>query len=394
MTHESSPPYSTSSNSGVILEFDEECGAYLSPCIPQQRRTVLSTEHAKKINIPTVYSVSDGSIRQPERLLKPTKSDFILSGSSGAETKAWQLVVGCVGIYGAYLYYGNVQEDLFRYRDADGVGFTFVWFLQVLESAVTIAIGYAGRKVFGGRDNLPLTPFFKSGVSQLAAKALMSMSLAAGLSFPVVVLAKSAKIVPVMIGQLIMGGSSYTFRDYMFVVLIVCGTALLSIGKSSELVPEGSDTLSGLVLIFLSLTADGFTGGLQKKLKRETASMAPTTYDFLYYSHLAQWAAAVVICCVTGQLWTASAYMVANPAVWWCVLASCICSAVGQCFIFYVISCFDPLVCTTITTTRKMLTVILSITFKGHGSVEARSTETATTTATPPNSGSRTAMQI
>jgi UDP-galactose transporter B1 len=360
----------------MVLEFDEEFGAHLSPFLPQQRRTVLSVEHSKNINhstkrtrctnSPLHDSESDGSSIYPERLFKDTTTDCQFSVSSVTETKVWQLLVGVAGIYGAYLYYGNVQEDLFLYRDANGVGFTSVWFLQVLESTVTIAIGYAGRKVFGGRDNLPVTPFFKSGVSQLAAKVLMSMSLAAGLSFPVVVLAKSAKIVPVIIGQLLVGGSSYTLRDYVFVVLIVLGTALVSTGKSSEHVPEGSDTFSGLVLIILSLTADGLTGGLQKKLKKETASMAPTTYDFLYYSHLAQWATAVVICCATGNLWTAVAYVAANPAVWWCVLASCVCSAVGQCFIFHVISCFDPLVCTTITTTRKMVTVVLSISYKGH----------------------------
>jgi solute carrier family 35 (UDP-galactose transporter), member B1 len=287
--------------------------------------------------------------------------------SASGSHKVWQLLFGAAGIYSAYLYYGVVQEDLFRYRSAlGGVGFSFVWALQVLESAVTIVIGYFGRKFCGGRDNLPLIPFFKSGASQLAAKALMSLSLAAGLSFPVVVLAKSAKIVPVMIGQLVMGGSSYTVRDYTFAILIVAGTSLLSFGNTSEHVVSGSDTFMGLVLITLSLTADGFTGGLQKKLKRVTASMAPTTYDFLYYSHIAQFCVAIVICFATGEVHTAPVYVMSNPTIWWWIGASCLCSAVGQCFIFYVISCFDPVVCTTITTTRKMISVMFSISFKGH----------------------------
>lgn len=376
MKKRTTPPPSVG---GLEVDSDEELSG---DSMPHQRRTVLSPNKivmcTKKLDPPcsqidlplwrnnnNITTDDDESSSQSERPLKP--SEVTLSGGVTAQTKVWQLFIGATGIYGAYLYYGNVQEDLFRYRSASGAGFSFVWALQVLESAVTIAIGYVGRKWFGGRDGLPLAPFFKSGASQLAAKALMSMSLAAGLSFPVVVLAKSAKIVPVMLGQLIMGGSSYAFRDYLFAFLIVMGTALLSAGKSNEQeVPDGSDTVSGLVLIFLSLTADGFTGGLQKKLKRVTASMAPTTYDFLYYSHMAQFAVAVVICVVTGELRTAPAYLAANPEIWWFVLASCICSAIGQCFIFYVISCFDPLVCTTITTTRKMLTVVLSISFKGH----------------------------
>ena len=42
------------------------------------------------------------------------------------------------------------------------------------------------------------------------------------------------------------------------------------------------------------------------------------------------------------------------------------CSAIGQSFIFYTVARFDPLVCSTVTTTRKIFSVILSIIFKGH----------------------------
>lgn len=94
--------------------------------------------------------------------------------------------------------------------------------------------------------------------------------------------------------------------------------------------------------------------------------MNPTAFDFLYFSHCAQFTVALLICLVTGELWRAPAFLQANPLVWWWVAASCVCSAVGQCFIFYVIACFDPLVCTTITTTRKMMSIVFSLTFKGH----------------------------
>jgi len=48
------------------------------------------------------------------------------------------------------------------------------------------------------------------------------------------------------------------------------------------------------------------------------------------------------------------------------ILKFSICSAVGQSFIFFTIAHFDPLVCTTVTTTRKVFSVILSIMLKGH----------------------------
>ena len=43
-----------------------------------------------------------------------------------------------------------------------------------------------------------------------------------------------------------------------------------------------------------------------------------------------------------------------------------LCSAVGQSFIFYTIANFDPLVLSTVTTTRKIFSVMLSIFLKGH----------------------------
>merc|ERR1712125_254131 len=43
-----------------------------------------------------------------------------------------------------------------------------------------------------------------------------------------------------------------------------------------------------------------------------------------------------------------------------------VCSALGQGFIFFVISSFSPLVCSTVTTTRKVFSVLLSIFTRGH----------------------------
>jgi UDP-galactose transporter B1 len=58
--------------------------------------------------------------------------------------------------------------------------------------------------------------------------------------------------------------------------------------------------------------------------------------------------------------------MSANPEIMSKIIKFSACSAVGQSFIFYTISNFDPLVCTTVTTTRKVFSVLLSIFLKGH----------------------------
>jgi UDP-galactose transporter B1 len=352
-----------------VEDLEEGCHQCLSP---ERRQKLVELKWMKRKNSDRTIETMDDLLSESETesedisihsnvSLKPSN----LPSGTNMHKKSFQLLFGSLGIYSTYLYYSSIQEDLFRYRDTQGQGFSSVWLLQVLESALAILIGFIGRRMYGGRNGLPIIPFLKSGISQLTAKVLMSLSLAAGISFPVVVLAKSAKIVPVMLGQLVMGGSAYTSRDYTSAALIVLGTALLSYGKSSPH-ETGNDTVTGLFLIALSLGADGFTGGLQKKLKKETAHLDPSTYDFLFYSHVAMWSLALVASLLTGEIRSGPTYLMNNPGIAWNVIMSCICSAAGQCFVFYVIACFDPLVCTTITTTRKMFTVLFSISFKGH----------------------------
>merc|ERR1712048_1073625 len=62
----------------------------------------------------------------------------------------------------------------------------------------------------------------------------------------------------------------------------------------------------------------------------------------------------------------ATKYLVENPAILKDIAVYSVCSAMGQGFIFFTISSFDPLVCTTVTTTRKVFSVLLSIFTKGH----------------------------
>jgi UDP-galactose transporter B1 len=283
---------------------------------------------------------------------------------------AWRLLWGATGIYVAYLYYGHIQEDVFRFRAVDGSKFRFAWFLQVLESLANICVGLVGRYLLGGTTGLPLGPFVSSGASQVFSKAFTSLSLAAGLSFPVCILAKSAKIVPVMLGQLVLGGSSYTVRDYSLAAAIVGGTALLSLGesKAEKEQQQHATTFTGIAFIILSLGMDGVTAGLQKRLKRNAllANKIPTPCDFLLYTNVSMAATALTIAVISGD-WNAGwAFCAANPAVRRMILTCCVCSAIGQSFIFYIVAHFDPLVCATVTTTRKIMSVVWSITTKGH----------------------------
>lgn len=286
-----------------------------------------------------------------------------------------KLCFGCSGILAAYLLYGHVQEDLFR-SQPDGTKFKFVWFLQVLECTLNVMVAATARWYLcrGSGASKPrglnLCHFLTSGTSQTFSKALTSLSLYAGLSFPVCTLAKSAKMVPVMVGQSFMGGSVYGWSDYVQVMSIVLGTAILSIseaGRGSK--QERDNTVLGVILILLSLVMDGITAGLQKRLKHEArkSGRMPTTYDFMFYTNLSMALTALSIATffVPNEMKSGFEYMADHGSVQRMIMLVCCCSAVGQSFIFYVVANFDPLVCATVTTTRKVLSVVWSMLHNG-----------------------------
>jgi len=294
------------------------------------------------------------------------KINSIMGGAEKAALPdSVKLIIGAGGIYAAFLYYGSLQEDVFRYVAADGTQFKQAWFLQVLEAMANVLVGFIGLQLTGGSKGLPLKMFALSGTTQVSAKAFTSLALANGLSFPVATLAKSGKMVPVMIGSLLLGGAKYSVREYLQVAAIIAGTAIVSMGKKKGGGPSSS---LGVVFILLSLVADGVTGGVQKKLKAQAAAngVKPKPYDFMFWTNLFMALAAAVVSLGLGEVGTGFTYITSNPLILSKIVKFALCSAAGQSFIFFTIANFDPLVCTTVTTTRKIFSVLLSIFLKGH----------------------------
>lgn len=286
--------------------------------------------------------------------------------ASSTVPKSLKLLFGAGGIYAAFLYYGTLQEDVFHYKAQDGSMFKAAWFLQALEALANVIVGFGGLLVTGGTKNLPQNLFAMTGAAQVSAKAFTSLALANGVSFPVVTLAKSGKMVPVMIGSLLLGGASYTLRQYASVLAIIIGTCIVSMGKKQS---SKASSAIGLLFIVLSLACDGVTGGLQNRLKKrskELTGVQPKPYDFMFWTNLYMAGTALVLALVLGEAVTGTDFCLKNPIILNKILKFALCSAVGQSFIFYTISEFDSLICTTVTTTRKVFSVLLSIFINGH----------------------------
>lgn len=275
------------------------------------------------------------------------------------------LLFGVGGIYAAFLYYGSLQEDVLTYRAADGSKFKYSWFLQILEAAANVALGSVCMLAFEGVRMVPQFPYLVSGALQVSAKYCTTAAMVSGVSFPVATLAKSSKMVPVMIGSLLLGKAKYSVREYIHVLLIVGGTAAVSMAGKSK---PGESSAVGMGFLVAALACDGIVGGTQKGLKQTLAEkgLKERSFEMQFLTNLYMTVTACIFAAVMGEIQPGYEFLVANPSIFKALLKFAACSAVGQAFIFYTISSFDPLVCTTVTTTRKVFSVLLSIFTKGH----------------------------
>jgi UDP-galactose transporter B1 len=193
---------------------------------------------------------------------------------------------------------------------------------------------------------------------------------------------------PVMLGQLFLGNSKYSSRDYIQVMSIIMGTALLGLSKSESEISASSSSSSsssplGIIFIILSLFMDGITGGIQKRIKEDAKASSlvlPSSssscgggkgkniksFDFMFFTNFYMMIVALTIAFLNQDLFHGFHSCKENQELQGLILKLSICSAVGQSFIFFTIANFDPLVCSTVTTTRKVFSVLLSIWYKGH----------------------------
>jgi len=185
-------------------------------------------------------------------------------------------------------------------------------------------------------------------------------------AYPTQVLGKSCKMVPVMAGGIVLGGKRYTLSEYAQVTLVTLGVIAFNFGGKSK--KAGSDSLYGLGLILASLVMDAVTGGLQDKVKARTKDLnpeakgaKPTMHESMLYTNLSGCLVAVVLGLASGHMVEGVDFCMRYPEVTMAILIYSISSAVGQNFIYYTITQFNPLLLTTVTTTRKIFSTLYSV---------------------------------
>ncbi|KAK8493713.1 hypothetical protein V6N12_019300 [Hibiscus sabdariffa] len=260
---------------------------------------------------------------------------------------------------GIFAWPGILQETLSTKRfGSDGKRFEHLAFLNLAQNVVCLVWSYIMIKLWSSSSGggAPWWTFWSAGITNTILVQPW-------------VLAKSSKMIPVMLMGTLVYGIRYTFPEYMCTFLVAGGVSAFALMKTS------SKTISKLAhpnaplgygLCFLNLAFDGFTNATQDSI---TARYPKTSaWDIMLGMNL--WGTIYNMIYMFGwphgSGFEAVQFCKQHPEAAWDILLYCLCGAVGQNFIFLTISRFGSLANTTITTTRKFVSIVVSSLLSGN----------------------------
>ena len=267
----------------------------------------------------------------------------------------WVICFG--GIVTSFGAYGIVME----YATSGGRKLhelSFIFFT----SALYVVVGYVGRHV---RQEKPTTvkPYKLMMLALMAmGSTFCSVRSLRYVIFPVQVLAKSCKPIPVMFMGALMG-KSYPLKKYANVALMSVGVAMFLMGKSKSS-SSGSDSAAGsifgVLLLFISLCFDGAVGAYEDKLMAEY-HIGP--FDLMYNLYLGKFIVSGFLLIVLGEI---SYFVRLCHEQGFLLLVLGFTGSIGQVFIFVTIGMFGALQSSLMGLVRKMVTLTASVYIYGH----------------------------
>lgn len=132
---------------------------------------------------------------------------------------------------------------------------------------------------------------------------------------------------------------------------------------SKTVTEEGALLGVGELLLFLSLLMDGLMGAIQERIRAESK---PSGLQMMVEQNGWSSLLLVIVIVISGELLNFIEFAKHFPSIYLNLLSIGVTSAVGQLFLFSMVSEFGPLVVSIITTTRKFFTVLGSVIIFGN----------------------------
>ncbi|XP_063981790.1 adenosine 3'-phospho 5'-phosphosulfate transporter 2 [Diachasmimorpha longicaudata] len=258
-----------------------------------------------------------------------------------------------IGVFFFYLLYGYLQELIFT---LDGFR-PYGWYLTLIQFAYYTLFGWLECKLKGIKRRIPLSTYMMLALLTLGTMGFSNSSLEY-LNYPTQVIFKSCKLIPVLIGGIIIQGKQYGPLDFLAAGLLCIGLVLFTLADSM-VSPRFS--MIGVAMISCALLCDAIIGNVQEKTMKQHKA---TNTEVVLYSYCLGFFYLLVILIVTGELQKGAAFCSDHPMeTYGYALLFSLSGYLGIQIVLTLVQTNGAFVAVTVTTCRKAMTILLSFLF-------------------------------
>jgi solute carrier family 35 (UDP-galactose transporter), member B1 len=303
------------------------------------------------------------------------------NASTGGALRTARLLACVAGIYTFFLTWGVLQERIstVAYVSADGTAparFAFFVFLNCTQALACVAVAGATLVVqgrgLGPRDRSMLREYVRMSALACVSSPFGYASLK-HISFPIMVLGKSCKLLPVMLMNWVVYRRRFEPRKVLTVAPITLGVAGFLFFEPQRASAKAASARSilaslwGVSLLLVNLLIDGTVNSLQDRVFLARPGLSGLQMMFwMQLSSASLMAMYMAFAPWSSELSSALAFIRHYPAVSKDIALFGLCGALGQVFVFYTLEHFGSLTLVTVTVTRKLATILLSLFWFNH----------------------------
>ncbi|GAV03291.1 hypothetical protein RvY_13736 [Ramazzottius varieornatus] len=255
------------------------------------------------------------------------------------------------GIFGCFMIYGYVQEMMFRiegYKD-------FGWYLTLMQFLQYTLFSFMERKATMSdmTRKIPVRYYLVIGFLAMATIGLSNVSLAY-LNYPTQVVFKCCKLIPVLVGGVLIQGKKYGMLDILAACCMSIGLIFFVLADNKV---QPNFNMTGVLFVCLALTADAAIGNIQEKAVRLYHG---NTLEVVYFTHLIGAVYVFAGLLITGEFFRAFTYCYDNPKFYAYAALFGATGYIGVQMVLTMVVSFGAFIAMSVTTFRKALSIVIS----------------------------------
>ncbi|KAL0822736.1 hypothetical protein ABMA28_004752 [Loxostege sticticalis] len=254
-------------------------------------------------------------------------------------------------VFVCYLAYGYFLELIFSRPEVKPVSL----YITLVQFIITMFLSYVESLIRNPiKRKVPIKTYALLAALTLGTMAFSNLALSY-LNYPTQLIFKSCKLIPVMIGSIIILGKRYGFLDYVAAVVMCIGLTMFTLADSNT---SPNFDFIGVVVISMALLCDAIIGNVQEKAMKQFQA---SNNEVVFYSYAIACVYLVIITGASGILTEGFTYCAQNSIKMYTnIILLSVSGYMGLQAVLTLVRICGATVAVTVTTMRKALSIVIS----------------------------------